>query len=73
MSHNSAPVLKWNSPDYMTEMFKFVTKVSQRQTRYVDNSKLYMPTGNHLKAFTDSFQCAAGAVWNKLSVHIRES
>ncbi len=33
----------------MKEMFKFVTDVSQRQTRFVDNSKLYLPTGNHLK------------------------
>ncbi len=31
--------------DYMKEMFKFVTDVSQKQTRYVDNSKLYLPTG----------------------------
>ncbi len=56
----------------MKEMFKFVTDVNQRQTRYVDNSKLYLPVGNHLKVFTDSFQYAACAVWNKLSVYIRE-
>ncbi len=29
-------------------MFKFVTDVSQRQARFVDNSKLYLPTGNQL-------------------------
>ncbi len=46
----------------MKEMFKFVTDVSQRQIRYVDNSKLYLPTGNHLNVFTDSFQYAAGPV-----------
>ncbi len=50
------------APDYMKEIFKVVTEVSQRQTRFVDNSKLYLPTGNHLKVFTDSFQYAAGAV-----------
>ncbi len=67
MVHKS---LNRTSPDYMKEMFKFVTDVSQRQTRFVDNSKLYLPTGNHLKDFTDSFQYAAGAVWNKLPVHV---
>ncbi len=56
--------------DYMKEMFKFVTDNSPRQTRFVDNSKLYLPTGNHLKDFTDSFQYAANAVWNKLPVHV---
>ncbi len=62
--------LNRTTQDYMKEMFKFVTDLSQRQTRYVDNSKLYLPTGNHLKAFTDSFQYAAGAVWNTLPVHV---
>ncbi len=40
---------------------------------FVDNSKLYLPIGNHLKVFTDSFQYAASAVWNKLPVHVREA
>ncbi len=65
--------LNGTAPDYMKAIFKFVTDVSQGQTRYVDNSKLYLPTGNHLKHFTDSFQCTTGAVWNKLLVHIREA
>ncbi len=65
--------LNGTAPDYMKEMFKFVTDVSQRQKRYVDNSKLYLPTGNHLKGFTDCFELAAGAVWNKLPVHVREA
>ncbi len=68
MVHKS---LNRTAPDYMKEMFKFVTDISQRQTRFVDNSKLYLPIGNHLKVFTGSFQYAAGAVWNKLPVHIR--
>ncbi len=51
MVHKS---LNGTAPDYMKEIFKFVTDVSQRQARYVDNSKLYLPTGNHLKVFTDS-------------------
>ncbi len=59
MIHKS---LNRTAPDYMKEMFKFVTGVSQRQTRFVDNSKLYLHTGKHLKVFTDSFQYAAGAV-----------
>ncbi len=61
------------TPDYMKEMFKFVTDVSQRQTRNVNNSKLYMLTCKHIKVFTDSFQYSAGAVWNKLPVHVREA
>ncbi len=60
-------------PDYIKEMFKFVTDISQRQPRYVDNSKLYLLPGNHLKVFTDSFQYAVGALWNKLPVQVREA
>ncbi len=65
--------LNRTAPDYMKKIFKFVTDVSQRETRFVDNSKLYLPRGNHLKVFTDSFQYAASAVWNKLPVHVREA
>ncbi len=60
------------APDYIQEMFKFVTDVSLRQNRYVDNSKLYLPTGNDIKVLL-SFQYAAGAVWNKLPVHVPEA
>ncbi len=72
MLHKS---LNRTAPDYMKEMFKFVTDVSQRQTRFVNNSKLVLPTGNNLKVFTYSFQYAASAVWNKLpvAVHVREA
>ncbi len=70
MVHKS---LNRTAPDYMKEMFKFVTDVSQRQTRFVDNSKLNMPTGNHLNVFIDSFQYASRAVWNKLPVHVQEA
>ncbi len=70
MVHKS---LNRTAPDYMKEMFKFVTDVSQRQTRFVDNSKLYLPIGIHLNVFTDSFQYAASAVWNKLPVHVWEA
>ncbi len=70
MVHKS---LNRTAPDYMKEMFKFVTDISQRQTRYVDNSKLYLPTGNHLTVFTDCFQYAADAIWKKLPVHAREA
>ncbi len=70
MVHKS---LNKTASDYLKEMFKFVTDVSQRQTRYLDNSKLYLSTGNHLKVVTDSFHCEAGAVWNKLPVHVREA
>ncbi len=33
----------------MRKMFKFVADVSKRNTRYVDNTKLFLPTGKHLK------------------------
>ncbi len=46
MVHKS---LNRTAPDYMKEMFKFVTDVSKRQTRFLDNSKLYLPIGSHLK------------------------
>ncbi len=59
MVHKS---LNGTAPDYMKEMLNFVTDISQIQTRYLDNYKLYLPTCNHLKVCTDSFEYAAGAV-----------
>ncbi len=56
----------------MRQMFKFVMDVNQRNTRYVDTFKLYLPTGNHFKVVIDSFTYAAGAAWNKLPVQVRE-
>ncbi len=35
--------------------FKFVTGVSKSNTRYVDKTNLYLPTGKHLKQITDNF------------------
>ncbi len=72
MSHNGTQVLKWDSPRLFEGNVQS-NDVCQRQTRYVDNSKLYLPTGNHLTVFTDHFQYAADAIWNKLPVHIREA
>ncbi len=40
---------------YMRKMFKFVSDVSERNIRYVDKTKLYLPIGKHLKIFTDNF------------------
>ncbi len=58
------------APEYIRQMFKFVMDVSQRNTRYVDKFKLYLPTGNHLKSFTDSFQYPTCAAWNKVPVQV---
>ncbi len=70
MIHKS---LNGTAPDYMKEMFKFVADISQRQTKYVNNSKLCLPKGNHLTVFAVSFQYVAGAVCNKLPVHLSEA
>ncbi len=55
------------APPYMRKMFKFVSK---RNTRYVDKTKLYLPTGKHLKIFTDSFIYSAAEVWNTIPNNI---
>ncbi len=60
------------APEYIRQMFKFVMNVSQRNTWYVDNFKLYLPSGYHLKVFTDTFKYAACAAWNKLPVQVQE-
>ncbi len=65
--------LNGTAPNYMKDMFKSVSDVSSRSTRYVDSSRLYLPTGRHLKVFTDSFQYAAGEAWNRLPISVRES
>ncbi len=57
-------------PEYVRQMFKFVMDVSQRNTRYVDNFKLYLHTENHFIVFTNSFKYAAGTAWNKLPVQV---
>ncbi len=59
------------APSYMRKMFKFVSDVSKRNTRYVDKTKLYLPTGKHLKIFTDSFAYSAAEVWNTIPNNIR--
>ncbi len=52
-------------------MFKFVSDVSKRNTRYVDKTKLYLLTGKHLKMFTDSFAYSAVEVCNTTPNNIR--
>ena len=61
------------APAYMRYMFTLATDVSQRSTRYVDPTRLYLPTGRHLKVFTDSFQYAAGEAWNRLPAEVRQA
>ncbi len=58
--------------EYIRQMFKFVMIVSQKNTWYVDNFKLYLPTGNYLNVFIDSFKYATGADWNKRPVQVKE-
>ncbi len=59
------------APPYMRKMFKFVLDVSKRNIRYGDKTKLYLPTGKHLKHFTDSFAYSAAEVWNTILNNIR--
>ncbi len=58
------------APPYMRKMFKFVSDVSKRNTRYVVKTKLYLPTGKYLKMFTDSFAYSAAQVWNTIPNNI---
>ncbi len=58
------------APPYMRKMFKFVSDVSKRNTRYVVKTKLYLPTGKYLKMFTDSFAYSAAEVWNTIPNNI---
>ncbi len=59
------------APPYMRKMFKFVSDVSTRNTRYVDKIKLYLPTGKHLKMFIDIFVYPVAEVWNSIPYNIR--
>ncbi len=58
------------APPCMREMFKFISDVSNRNSRYVDKTKLYLPTCKHLKIFTDSFAYSAAEVWNTIPNNI---
>ncbi len=58
------------APPQMRNMFRFVSDVSKRNTRYVDKTKLYLPTGEHLKMITDSFAYSAAEVWNTIPNNI---
>ncbi len=59
------------APPYIRRMFKFVSDVSKRNTRYVDKTKLYLPTGKHFNLFTDSFAYSTKEVWNTIPNNIR--
>ncbi len=59
------------APPYMRKMFKFVSNVSERNTRYVDKTRLYLPTGKHFKTFTDIFAYSASDVWDTIPNNIR--
>ncbi len=58
------------APPYMRNMFKVVSDVSKRNTRYVDKTKLYFPIGKHLEIFTDKFAYSAAEVWNTIPKNI---
>lgn len=60
------------APTYMRDMFKLVSDVSQRDTRNVDKTKLYLPTGANLKVYTDSFQYSAANIWNNIPAEVRQ-
>ncbi len=40
--------------EYIRQMFNFLVDVNQRNTRYVDNLNLYLPTWNQLKTIKKS-------------------
>jgi hypothetical protein len=42
-------------------------------TRNVDNTKLYLPSGNNLKKYTDKFSYSAAITWNNILAEIREA
>ncbi len=47
------------APQYMKDLFHFVSEVSCYSTRNSDKPKLYLSPGSHLKVYTDSFQFSA--------------
>jgi hypothetical protein len=60
-------------PSYMRKLFKLVKDVSTRSTRHVDNTKLYLQSGNNLKKYTDNFSYSAAITWNNIPAEIREA
>ncbi len=59
------------APEYMWNMFKYVTDVNVRSTWNADKSKLYISCGKRLKMYTDNFSYSVGMKWNIIPSDIR--
>lgn len=61
------------APAYMENMFKYVHNTHSRNTRSALSKKLSLPSGSHLKIFTNSFAYSAANSWNSLPDFVRDS
>ncbi len=60
------------APQYMKDLFQFVSEVSCCSISNSGKNKLYLTPGSHLKVYADSFEFPAAEAWNKLPASVRE-
>ena len=58
-------------PDYMCDMFQYVSSVSQRSTRQSASNKLYIPAKS-LKIHAQSLAISGAEIWNAIPDEIRK-
>ena len=58
-------------PDYLN-VFKYVSEVSQRQTRFSTSNVLYVPRAK-TEYYTRSFNISGSKLWNNLNENVRNS
>jgi len=63
------------APQYMKDMYKFVSDVNTRDSTRLSDDKLqlYLVPKNNLKVYTDCFMYSSALIWNKLPYEIRSS
>ena len=67
--------LNHEAPEYMTNMFRFVSQVHTRTctTRSSSANDLYLPPGKHQQIYTNTFGYSSVKIWNTINSNIRES
>jgi hypothetical protein len=65
--------LSHEAPEYMTNMFRFVSQVHTRTTRSSSANDLYLPPGKHKQIYTNTFGYSSVKIWNTINSNIRES
>ena len=65
--------LSHEAPEYMTNMFRFVSQVHTRTTRSSSANDLYLPPEKYKQIYTNTFGYSSVKIWNTINSNIRES